>query len=606
MATTTLDWREELKKIAPDEDGQEAPPFFRRTLAECRMLRDWGKGGVNGETIDDLVQQCCKIANLVVMDDSASPQEKAVVNRTLQLVYYLTQAANYAVASHRCLDSGPGTEDEEASDEQLLSSVARFSPQNAEDTNRIQKLIMYMLNCLYASGYRRHNGACYRARYIGGVCTHSWDRVCDIQEFIYDNTQKEINFDMWCNLTCTRANLVTVVEHLSNCKDVQFPPLVRDRHVFSFSNGIYFAAEDRFSAFDQVDMSGGGGGGGGRLAAAAKFFDLTFEDTDSKREDWYSGIQTPHLQSILDYQRLDPEVCKWMYVFIGRLIYEVGELDEWQVVPYLKGAASTGKSTILMRVCRSLYETADVGVLSNNIEKKFGLASLADKFVFIGPEIKSDISLEQAEFQSLVSGETLQVAVKFMPSKTIQWRVPGILAGNEVPGWVDNSGSINRRIIMFEFERPVTNGDMTLGQKLEEEMAHIILKANRAYLEAVHLYAKDNIWLHLPPAFHRAKEELNESANSMVGFLNSGRLEFNEELYMPFVDFMESYKDYCRQTGGRQINQGDFKNHLRAMSCEVIRKTTLKYPPDGKNYMANSKFVMGVDIARPSSSQNME
>jgi len=79
------------------------------------------------------------------------------------------------------------------------------------------------------------------------------------------------------------------------------------------------------------------------------------------------------------------------------------------VLPFLKGAASSGKSTILTRVCRGLYEPADVGTLSNNIERKFGLSALAEKLIFIGPEIKSDIALEQAEFQSIVSGETVQV-----------------------------------------------------------------------------------------------------------------------------------------------------------------------------------------------------
>jgi hypothetical protein len=92
------------------------------------------------------------------------------------------------------------------------------------------------------------------------------------------------------------------------------------------------------------------------------------------------------------------DVSRWMYVLIGRLIYEVGELDGWQVLPFLKGAASSGKSTILTRVCRGLYEAADVGTLSNNIERKFGLSALADKLIFIGPEIKSDIALEQVTF----------------------------------------------------------------------------------------------------------------------------------------------------------------------------------------------------------------
>ena len=55
-------------------------------------------------------------------------------------------------------------------------------------------------------------------------------------------------------------------------------------------------------------------------------------------------------------QEMGRDVSRWMYVMIGRLIYEVGELDGWQVLPFLKGAASSGKSTILTRVCRNLYD----------------------------------------------------------------------------------------------------------------------------------------------------------------------------------------------------------------------------------------------------------
>eukprot|EP00798_Chlamydomonas_sp_ICE-L_P032330 gene32330-biopygen4413 len=430
-----------------------------------------------------------------------------------------------------------------------MSSVARFSPQSIENANKVQQLLMYILNSLHQMGYRRYNGGeCYAVRYTDdNLCTYAWRRVCTIKEFVYQNTQKELNFDMWLNLTSVRTNINAVVDHLTCCRDVQFPDLVRDRHVFSFKGGVYFAPTDTYVPYEKMSERGDD-------VVAAKYFDLDFPCAEEEtEEDWQPP--TPYLQSILDFQKMSPDVSWWMYVFIGRLIYEVGELDEWQVLPYLKGAASTGKSTILTRVCREIYEAHDVGVLSNNIEKKFGLSALDEKLIFIGPEIKSDIALEQAEFQSVVSGETVQVAVKYSTARTIQWKVPGILAGNEVPGWVDNSGSINRRIVLFEFDHCVTRGDMLLGQKLSREMGCILRRTNRSYLKAVRLYARDNVWLHLPSEFHRAKDELSESVNSMISFLRSGRLTFDPELYMPYVDFMETYKEYCRQTGHRAYRQ---------------------------------------------------
>ena len=62
--------------------------------------------------------------------------------------------------------------------------------------------------------------------------------------------------------------------------------------------------------------------------------------------------------------------------------------------------------------------------LSNNIEKKFGLSAIKDSFMFIAPEVKGDLALEQAEFQSIVSGEDVSIAVKNKTAVSIEWKVP--------------------------------------------------------------------------------------------------------------------------------------------------------------------------------------
>lgn len=104
------------------------------------------------------------------------------------------------------------------------------------------------------------------------------------------------------------------------------------------------------------------------------------------------------------------------------------------MIPFFKGMASSGKSTIVLKVAKQFYDPIDVGTLSNNHEKKFGLSQLHDKLLFVAPEIKSDLQIEQAEFQSIVSGEDIAIAVKHKVAFSKQWTVPGVLAGNEVPG----------------------------------------------------------------------------------------------------------------------------------------------------------------------------
>jgi hypothetical protein len=591
--------------------------------AVCRMMeRLMRLSGGKPDGLQSMVERGCAAANRVLLltadkdgEPGAGVGRRARADGVLQALYYLNHTLRSALISHRLLGAVLSERVEDVRDEELAAGIARFTRMDTEDANRTQQLLLYLLNCAQVHGYRRVNGECYsRVVTPEGHDTHAWRHACSVRDFVYESTRKELCYEHWLNLTSMRTNLSAVVEHLTHCRDVQFPDLRRDRHVFAFRDGIYLASKDEFMAYatpgagalptelsacrysDLPFLKRGGGGLEERSAGATD--DSAAEEAEEGA--WYDGIETPHLQKIMDYQGMEREVCRWMYVMIGRLIYDVNERDTWQVIPFLKGAASSGKSTILVRVCRGLYEPADVGVLSNNIEKKFGLSALHDKLLFIAPEVKADLGLEQAEFQSLVSGETVQINAKFKTATAIEWRVPGILAGNEVPAWVDNSGSINRRIVLFEFNRRVENGDMELGAKLELEMPAILLKANRAYLEAVRLHSRDNLWLHLPPEMHRAKEDLTESINPMVAYLRSGALSFGRDLYMPLFEFTTAAGNYAAQMGHRRqrMNTDTLLQPLLSVGCRVAKGKTLRYPRSGGSVMSGS-FVIGADYPDP-------
>ena len=46
------------------------------------------------------------------------------------------------------------------------------------------------------------------------------------------------------------------------------------------------------------------------------------------------------------------------------MCFDIGELDNWQVLLYLLGQAGAGKSTILMKIIHQFYDEQDVGVIS--------------------------------------------------------------------------------------------------------------------------------------------------------------------------------------------------------------------------------------------------
>jgi len=428
----------------------------------------------------------------------------------------------------------------------------------SEAASPYQNLLIYLLRTAYKNGFRRYRDQCCKE--IGN--TRAWKTVKEIKDFVYDETQKEDNAEMWMNLTNRGGMANDVIRHLMNCKDIQFAEIKKDRHVWSFQNGLLDARpidENRNPAtgirkftfyeytepeFSELDPS----------LVSCKYFDLPFtshEDVD----DWYT-IPTPSMQCVLDYQKFEESVCRWIYVFMGRLCFDVNELDGWQVIPFLKGIAQSGKSTLITKVARKFYECEDVAVLSNNIEKKFGLQSIHKGFVFISPEIKGDLQLEQAEFQSMVSGEDVSVARKNEGALSMQWKTPGILGGNEVPNWKDNSGSILRRLATVNFCRQIAPdvADPHLDDKLELEMPAILCKCLRAYLEYSSKYADKDIWNVLPKYFKQVQNQVATVTNSLQHFLCSEKFSFGKDLFIPQKIFVAQFNQHCREN-----NLGTFR-----------------------------------------------
>lgn len=461
-----------------------------------------------------------------------------------------------------------------------------------EKLSSFQQILLYLLNNASLLNMKRYKGYC--CQQIGN--TRAWKRIMTISDYVYLYAQKETKYDMWKNLTSKGTMVKDIVNFLTNCKDVQFPEIEKCRHAWSFSNGLFVGKlwdgekythkfmpyeSDEFKSFDPTVTS-------------CKYFDQEFTDYDNIK-DWYS-VPTPHMQTVLSYQELPEEVSRWMYVMAGRLMYDVNEMDQWQIIPFFKGIARSGKSTLIVKVFKKFYESEDVKILSNNSERKFGLWSICDGFMFISPEVKGDICLEQAEFQSIVSGEDVSIARKYDTALSMQWKTPGVFAGNEVPGWKDNSGSVIRRFLPFNFTKQVEFADPKLDEKLMTELPAIMYKCVRAYLEYAHKYADKDIWNVVPKYFKDAQNQLAMVTNSLQHFMSSEKLRYGAELFCPQKLFIQMFNTHCQEN-----NLGKFKFHpdfyAGPFSSKNITVKTSSESYAGKQYIMQP-FVYGLDIVQ--------
>jgi hypothetical protein len=472
----------------------------------------------------------------------------------------------------------------------LDSAIFRFSTMNLEDVKPNVSLVLFLLRQLSTHGYRRYKGCCYEQVLVEGPTppaelatlaaeaaaagralpeaaaqtkyeTHAWRQVCTIEQFIYRVTKKEVHWEQYCNLNANGA-AKHAVESLEKSSDVEFPNLVPDRRVFSFATGIYDCYTMTYTPY--IDPATGARNHISRDVVACKYFDLPFPERFADVvDDWYYQIPTPYFQQVLDYQELGApderdDVCKWLYVMIGRMLYDVNEIDKWQVMPFIKGIAGSGKSTII-RVIQAFYSKADVAVLSANCQEKFALESLLDCLVFVCSEVREDFRLSQGELQSMISGEDLAVNRKFKLVETRTWKAPGFFVGNQTGGWVDAQGSMTRRFVMWEFLRRVkdsANGkkvDPKLFDKIVHEMPLLLLKCNLAYRHACAEYADEDIWDVLPEYFKNTQRRLKAQINPLVGFLSDPEtIEFGPDRYIYLKEFQRHYKDWlARNNFGR-------------------------------------------------------
>ena len=88
------------------------------------------------------------------------------------------------------------------------------------------------------SGLQRYGEHLYEKIIYNGYFTHAWKEKLSIRKFIYEKTEYCQDYRQWHNLTSNAGNIKNCTDFLENCKDPRITDLIKDRHVFAFTNGM--------------------------------------------------------------------------------------------------------------------------------------------------------------------------------------------------------------------------------------------------------------------------------------------------------------------------------------------------------------------------------
>jgi hypothetical protein len=449
------------------------------------------------------------------------------------------------INSVTCTPGGAPTSSASPNDQYALW---RFTPPNMPgELTAFQTLVIALLGRASKAGYTRHRDHMMAPILtVTGRATGAWRKVMSFKEFVISVTEDKLtNEGMWYYLTKSPGNFKATVDYLKISRDPEVPWLKPDRTVFAFRNGLFDAYAERFVPYEQSSEIFPLG-----MPTACKFFDVDLNINDLGVAD-YMDIHTPAFDQLMEPQNLSVELKRWaLALFIGRMLYDVGDLDDWQIHPFVKGMSNTGKTKLLETIA-ALYEDEDVGVISNNIEPQFGLNIIAQKFIAIADDVRTTIKLDQSDFQNMASGTRVSCPVKHSdPLVVPRWTCSTVWSGNEVPDFHDNAGSYSRRLGVLLFANVVPHPDGTLGERLLEELPQLIVKGNWAYRNMLRRYGRRRgVWNILPTEFKEQRNEIAQTSNSLAAYLASNKICHGSELYMPLADMGTELKKYERDNG---------------------------------------------------------
>lgn len=486
-----------------------------------------------------------------------------------------------------------------------LSPLAFFTELDTQKLKPAQKLMHFYYKQAFENSYRKLGEQIHRPKHNKfGDFVYAFEYVYDISEFVFQSVFPIEQNHFWFDcLTSSPATPKQCINMLTNLKCEWLPDLERNPDIHSYENGLYVLSLDKFYYFKEKPgkhnvrelVSTG------MNMVAIKYNDMEFDEEGMEREMTSMGgrnfmlIKMDPIYQILNVQDFSAIECMWIFGLLGRMMHPLGKMDNWSVFLYFLGLAGTGKSSLL-RLLASLFNPTDVGFLNNELQRTFSIEGIADKLVYFALDIDEHFGLDQATFQSMVCGEEVSVLRKYKTPVTTVWKSHGGFAGNKLPPWTDNGGSLSRRLVIVEFMRIVKKVDPALFQnclKLKDRFLKVI---NAAYHYLTEKHAGSSIKDVMPPKFRESEKKALLELNILSSFIKDN-CELEPEPTKPsyfasFKEFTTAFKDYCKRNNhpNKTFNYSFYSGVFCKINCVVVE------PKQNDPFQQTANYIKGLKL----------
>lgn len=444
--------------------------------------------------------------------------------------------------------------------------------------NDYQRLILSLTKEAERRAYRRANGFVYqeRTKLIDGSIRgiHAWVKVGTLVEFVNDMCVSAIYPDNW-RWSLIQNNKSKALKYFEEAMILEFPYLVKQRHVFAFQNGLLDIEVMQFYSYENpipLEMT------------ACNYIDAPLDYDRYSQMPW-EEIDTPVFEHIFQCQRMPPSVIRWAYVFNGRMLYVLRKYDHFDKTIFYFGMNNSGKSTQLNRI-KQCYEKENVGILGNSIEKTFGLAPLADKWIVICGDVKKSFRMDTGDLLEILVAGDVSAPQKNKDPRIVEWKAAVAFAGNEPGGWDNSGGGTERRLLVFHYPNTIPTSQIKdYSEASLQEQPRLIYKLTRAYRETAARFpncglSKEILGEEADKYFIRTSRLLTSETDTFVHFLHhSSSISFKEGECIPWKNLWTLYNEFCNQNNlkPQPSNPAMIHKYLNDFGCSLTEKASERY-----------------------------
>jgi len=294
-----------------------------------------------------------------------------------------------------------------------------------------------------------------------------------------------------------------------------------------------------------------------------------------------------------------------IYALKGRLFFDVGERDNFEMTLMIEGIGGSGKSTV-MRTVQHFWPPHRRGILSSNIQPEFGMSPVAEKDVIFCNEVSEALKVVQEEWQTSVSGEWGSYNVKNEVPLVCKWKGQHFWAGNQFPLIFNNmQGQVTRRMAGVLLNKPIKPRDSSIPKKIEAKLGVVQRKGILAY-EAFLRMTKDTDPMSkpetLPPAFNEYYHRSMRQTNTIIAFLQDVKyVRKVDGTSTPMEDVRKRFGDYCAEYQKKGSDAKFDESRYRAAFAHIGFETRYdkNFQYRGVTYNESTFVVHNLDLVPP-------